>query len=223
MSSDNPKKRLYRQFAAVARAFGHEHRLELLEQIAQGDRTVETLADRTGLSAANASQHLQHLSRAGLVVARRHGKHVVYRLSEGPVITTLASLREIAERNLAEVREVIRAYYAELDSMEPVARGELARRLKDGTVTLLDVRPADEYRLGHLPGALNIPLAALDDRLPDIPNDREIVAYCRGPFCVLSFKAVAALRTRGYRARRLEDGLPEWKEAGMTIESGPAE
>ncbi|MCR4283670.1 MAG: rhodanese-like domain-containing protein, partial [Bauldia sp.] len=136
---------------------------------------------------------------------------------------TLASLRAIAERNLAEVREVIRTYYAELDSMEPVARGELARRLKDGTVTLLDVRPADEYRLGHLPGALNIPLAALDDRLPDIPNDREIVAYCRGPFCVLSFKAVAALRTRGYRARRLEDGLPEWKEAGMTIESGPAE
>jgi ArsR family transcriptional regulator len=217
--TENPKRRLYANFAAVARALGHPHRLELLEQLAQGERAVEALARRTGLSVANASQHLQHLRRGGLVTARREGKSIVYRLADGPVVEALAALRGIAEQNLAEVREVVRAYFTALDSMEPVSRQELLGRLRDGTATLLDVRPEDEYRLGHLPGAVNIALGALGDRMHELPKDREIVAYCRGPYCVLSFEAVGMLRDRGYRVRRLQDGFPEWKAAGLEVEA----
>ena len=217
-TSDNPKRRVYAAFAAVARALGHEHRLELLEQLAQGERSVETLARRTGLSGANASQHLQHLRRGGLVSARREGKNVLYRLSEGPVVDALSALRTIAEQNIAEVRDVIRSYFDNLDSMEPISRKELMKRLRDGTATLLDVRPEDEYRLGHLPGAVNIELSAIRDRMADLPKDREIVAYCRGPYCVLSFEAVSLLRKSGYNVRRLEDGFPEWKAAGLAVE-----
>ena len=217
-TSDNPKRRVYAAFAAVARALGHEHRLELLEQLAQGERSVETLARRTGLSGANASQHLQHLRRGGLVSARREGKNVLYRLSEGPVVDALSALRTIAEQNIAEVRDVIRSYFDNLDSMEPISRKELMKRLRDGTATLLDVRPEDEYRLGHLPGAVNIAMSAIRDRMADLPKDREIVAYCRGPYCVLSFEAVSLLRKSGYNVRRLEDGFPEWKAAGLAVE-----
>jgi rhodanese-related sulfurtransferase len=218
-TTENPKRRLYASFAAVARALGHPHRLELLEQLAQGERAVEALARRTGLSVANASQHLQHLRRGGLVAARREGKSIVYRVADGPVVEALAALRGIAEQNLAEVREVVRAYFTALDSMEPVSRQELLGRLRDGTATLLDVRPEDEYRLGHLPGAVNIALGALGDRMHELPKDREIVAYCRGPYCVLSFEAVGMLRDRGYRVRRLQDGFPEWKAAGLEVEA----
>jgi ArsR family transcriptional regulator len=219
VSSANPKQALFVQFAAVAKALAHEHRLELIEHIGQGERSVERLAALSGLSIANASQHLQQLRRAGLVASRRDGKHVLYRLADDAVVTLLAALRSIAERTLGEVEKVVGGYFRKRDKMEPVSRKELVRRLKDGAVTLLDVRPEDEFALGHLPGAINIPLKELEQRLAELPKRREVVAYCRGPYCVLSFEAVAALRRRGFKVRRLEDGLPEWRAAGLPIEA----
>ncbi len=215
--SSSPKQALYAEFARVARALGHRHRLELLEQVAQGERNVETLAARVGLSIANASQHLQQLRRAGLVTSRRQGKFVLYRLADETALGLLSTLRQVAERNIAEVDRIVRNYFDDLDSMEPVSRETLHERLRDGTVTVVDVRPADEFALGHLPEALNIPLGELETRLAELDPAQEIVAYCRGAYCVFSFEAVAALRARGYRARRLEDGLPEWKAAGLPV------
>jgi ArsR family transcriptional regulator len=218
MSSDNPKRALFAGFAEVAKALGHGHRLEILELLAQGERSVEALAERVGLSIANASQHLRLMRRAGLLASRRDGKRILYRLSEPSVLDLTAALRRVAERNLAEVREVIGGYFRERDALEPVSRKELARRLTDGLATVLDVRPEDEYAAGHLPKAINIPLSELARRLREIPKSREIVAYCRGPYCVLAFEAVALLRERGFKVRRLEDGYPEWKAAGLPVE-----
>lgn len=218
MSSESPKQALFAQFAAVAKAVAHPHRLELLEQLAQGERSVEVLADRIRVSIANASQHLQHMRRAGLIAARREGKFVFYRLAESTVLDLLASVRRIAERNSAEVDRVVRSYFQNRDSLEPVSRTELMERLKAGIVTVLDVRPVDEFALGHLPGALNIPLGELKKRLADLDPRQEIVAYCRGPYCVLSYEAVAVLRARGFKVRRLEDGLPEWRAAGLPVD-----
>ncbi|MFH1344011.1 MAG: metalloregulator ArsR/SmtB family transcription factor [Pseudomonadota bacterium] len=219
--SIGPKQALYSEFATVARALGSQHRLEILEHLAQGERGVEALAQRVGLSVANASQHLQQLRRAALVASRRDGKFVLYRIADDGVLGLLAALSGIAERNLAEVDRIRRDYFDDRDSMEPVSREELLQRTRDGLITVLDVRPADEFDAGHLPGAVNIPLGKLEERLADLDPDREIVAYCRGPWCVLSFEAVAALRARGFKVRRLEDGLPEWRAAGLPIE-GPA-
>ena len=220
MSSESPKQALFAQFAAVAKAVAHPHRLELLEQLAQGERSVEVIADRTRMSIANASQHLQHMRRAGLVATRRDGKFVFYRLTDDTVLDLLASLRLIAERNIAEVERVVRSYFHNRDSLEPVSRKELVDRLKAGLVIVLDLRPEDEFALGHLPGALNIPLSELERRLADFDPSQEIIAYCRGPYCVLSYEAVAVLRARGFKVRRLEDGLPEWRAAGLPIETG---
>lgn len=220
MSRQSPKQALFAAFAAVAKAAAHPHRLEILEQIGQGERSVEVLSDRTRISVANTSQHLQHLRRAGLVVTRRDGKFVLYRLADDSVLGLLASLRRIAERRSAEVACVVRAYFADRDGLEAVSRRELLARLKAGDVTVLDVRPADEFALGHLPSALNIPLAQLKRRLASFDPKREIVAYCRGPYCVLSYEAVAMLRARGFKVRRLEDGLPEWRAAGLPVEEG---
>jgi rhodanese-related sulfurtransferase/DNA-binding transcriptional ArsR family regulator len=222
MSSEGPKQVLFAQFALVAKAAGHPLRLELLEQLAQGDRSVEVLADRTRMPLANASQHLQHLRRAGLVTARREGKFVFYRLAEDSVLDFLASLRRIAERHLADVDRVVRDYFACRDSLEPVARRELLARLKAGETTVLDVRPEDEFALGHLQGAINIPLGKLKKRLAELDPDKEIVAYCRGPYCVLSYEAVAMLRSHGFSVRRLEDGFPEWRAEGLPVETGLA-
>jgi rhodanese-related sulfurtransferase/predicted transcriptional regulator len=222
MSSNNPKRDLYVQFAAVAKAIANEHRLELLELIAQGERSVEVLADRSGLSIANASQHLQHLRRAGLVKARREAKFVLYRLADDAVLTMLAAMHRVAERNIGEVERILRSYFHERDDLEPVSRAELARRMKQGLITVLDVRPQDEFSLGHLPGAHNVPLSHLKRQLSKLDRKTEIVAYCRGPYCVLSFEAVAQLRKLGFKARRLEDGLPEWKAAGLPVETGAA-
>ncbi len=219
MSSESPKRALVSQFAAVAKALGHAHRLELLEFIAQGERSVESVAAVAGLKIGNASQHLQHLRRAGLLTARRDGKHVFYGLSDDSVLDALAALRRVAERNVAAAQRVIDGYFRERDSLEPVSRNELLDRMRDGFVTLLDVRPEDEFAAGHLPGALNIPLRRLERRLASLPPDQEVIAYCRGPYCVLSFEAVAALRQRGFNARRLEDGYPEWRAAGLPVES----
>ncbi len=217
MSRQGPKQELFAQFARVAKAFGHPHRLELLEQLSQGERNVEVLAERTALSVANASQHLQHLLRAGLIGNRREGKFIYYRLADDAVVDVLAGLRQVAERNLAEVQRVVRSYFDERDSMEAISRKELQKRIREGGVTVLDVRPPDEFALGHIPGAVNIPLRELKARLSELNKAQEIVAYCRGPYCVLSFEAVAALRKKGYIARRLEDGLPEWRAEGLLV------
>src|SRR5258708_29448342 len=192
----SPKTEIFEQFAELARVLGHGNRLELLEHAAQGERSVERLAKLTGLSLANASQHLQVLRRAGFVRSRRDGKRILYRLGDGPVIELLGALRRYAEHSRAEVRGIVAAYFNKRDSLEPVSREALLERLDDGSVLLLDVRPEDEFALGHLPGALNIPFADLERRLDELPKDAQIVAYCRGPYCVLSFEAVLAVRAK---------------------------
>jgi rhodanese-related sulfurtransferase len=222
MTTPGPKQVLFEQFAMVAKTLGHAHRLELIEQLAQGERSVEILAHRTSLSVANASQHLQHLRRAGLIASRRDGKFVLYRLADEGVIDVLAALRRIAERNVAEVARVVRSYFDRRDALEPVSRDELMRRLRAGSVTVLDVRPPDEFALGHIPGAVNVPLSALAQHLSALRRSREIIAYCRGTYCVLSFEAVALLREKGFKVRRLEDGMPEWRAAGLPVVEGSA-
>ena len=214
-----PKRRLFVQFAAVSRALGHEHRLELLEALAQSERSVEALASRAGQSIANTSQHLQQLRRAGLVDTRREGKHVIYRLKNDAVLALIAALQQVAERNLAEVQQIVAAYFTSRDSLDAISRQDLLHRLAEGDVVVLDVRPEDEFAAGHVPGAINVPVAALSQEMASLPRDKEIVAYCRGPYCVLSFDAIEALRARGFRARRLEDGFPEWRAAGLGIEA----
>ena len=218
MSSLGPKQRVFVGLAEIAQALGHSHRLELLEHLGQGERSVEDLAARSGLTVANTSRHLQLLRRAALVEGRREGKRVFYRLSdEDAVVSLLQALSRVGERNSAEIARVMASYFRARDEFEPVSRKELLERLRCGTATVLDVRPEDEFRQGHVPGALNIPLSQLERRLAELPVDREVVAYCRGPWCVLSFEAVAVLRQRGYQVRRLEDGFPEWKVAGLPV------
>lgn len=220
MSTAGPKQAIYSSLAEVAQAIGHAHRLELLEHLAQGQRSVEELAARSGLTFANTSRHLQILRRARLVETERRGKHILYSLTgETEVVALLKALGCVGERNLAEVRQMMTDYFDARDALAPVTRDELMASLRDGMVTLLDVRPEDEFALGHLPGALNMPLGELERRLSELPKDHEIVAYCRGPYCLLSFEAVASLRAKGYRVRRLEDGFPEWKAAGLEIEA----
>ena len=222
MSTQSPKRVLFGQFAAIAKCLSHPHRLELLEQLAQGERSVEVLAKKVGLSTANASQHLRGMLHSGLVTSTREGKFVVYKLADDAVLDVLSSLRKIAEQNSADVENLVRDYFDDLDALEPVTREELMRRARRGRVMVLDVRPEDEFSLGHLPGAVNVPLRELQSRLSQFKRSREIVAYCRGPYCVLSYEAVAVLRRRGFKARRLEDGLPEWRAAGLPVVTGSA-
>jgi rhodanese-related sulfurtransferase/DNA-binding transcriptional ArsR family regulator len=218
--NQNPKREIFEQFALVAKTLGHADRLDILEHLGQGERSVDALAQRIGLSIANTSQHLQQLRRAGLVASRRDGKFVLYRLGDDAVVGLLDSLRQVAERSLAEVDRIVRGYFMERDTMEPVSRDELLERTRQGLVTVLDVRPADEFAVSHLPGAVNIPMSELEERLAELDPAYEIVAYCRGPYCVLSFEAVTALRAKGFKVRRLQDGLPEWKAAGLPLEAG---
>lgn len=222
MSSTNPKRSLYAQFAGVAKAMAHAHRIELLELIAQGEGSVESLAERSGLTIANASQHLQQLRRAGLVATRREQKFVFYRLADPVVLKALACLRQLGERNVAEVARIVRNYFNERDALEPVTRIELIERVKKGLVTVLDVRPAEEFRQGHVPGAQNVPLNHLKRVLARLDRNSEVIAYCRGPYCVLAFEAVAQLRAAGFKARRLQDGFPEWRAAGLPIQTETA-
>jgi rhodanese-related sulfurtransferase/predicted transcriptional regulator len=220
VSSTGPKQAIYESLAEVAQALGHAHRLELLEHLAQGERSVEELSARARLTFANTSRHLQILRRARLVETERRGKHVLYSLAgDAEVVALMQALGRVGERNVAEVDRVMADYFRARDALEPVSREDLVSRLHDGLVTVLDVRPEDEFAVGHLPGALNIPLAELERRLEELPADREVIAYCRGPYCVLSFEAVSALRARGYLVHRLEDGYPEWKAAGLPIEA----
>lgn len=220
VSGVGPKEAVYSSLAEISQAIGHPHRLALLEHLGQGARAVETLADITGLSFANTSRHLQILRRAQLVDAQRNGKHVIYSVSgHESVVSLLKALGCVGERNRSEVRQIMTDYFFARDSLAPVSRDELTLKLKDGVVTILDVRPEDEYNLGHLPGALNIPFDQLEQHLGALHKNTEIVAYCRGPYCVMSFEAVAVLRKNGFRIRRLEDGFPEWKAAGLAVET----
>lgn len=212
------KKTLFGQFARIGRALGSAHRLELLELLAQGERSVEALGAVVNLPIANVSQHLQYLRRAGLVATRKQGQRVYYRLAHPAAADLVSALGRIAETQVADVRKLIHGYLDARDDLEPVTRVDLRRRLRAGEVTLIDVRPPEEYAAGHLPSAINVPLKELTIRLDSLPRKQEIVAYCRGPYCVLAFEAVARLRRRGLKARRLEDGYPEWVGAGLPVE-----
>lgn len=215
------QQQLLDTLAQVGRALGNGHRLALLERLAQGEAPVETLAATAGLTLGNASQHLQQLRRAGLVTAARSGKQMIYRLTDERIVTLMGLMREVAESNLAEMERLVSRLFAGDDAdgaLEAVSREALLEGLERGRVALLDVRPEDEFAAGHLPEAINIPLSQLEAMLERLPRDREIVAYCRGPYCALSHEAVQRLRQLGYVVRRFEEGYPEWKAAGLPVE-----
>src|SRR5215211_2216954 len=218
MGNRAAKQALFDEFARVGKVLASGRRIELLDVLANGERTVEGLARQSGLSVANASQHLQVLRQAGLVATRREGTSIHYRLAAPEVFELWRSLRTLAGARLVEVERLAAAYLGARDELEPVTRQELARRLEDGErLVVLDVRPAAEYAAGHLPGAVSIPVGELRRRLAEVPADREVVAYCRGPYCAFAHEAVAVLREEGFSARRLEDGLPEWQAAGLAV------
>lgn len=220
--STSPKLALLEEFATVARALGNPHRLMILEQLAQSERGVDALAGKTGLSIANCSQHLQALRRAGLAVSRREGKTVIYRLTDDRTLTLMGLLGQVAARNIAEVERILRGLSDGAEPIEAVSRAELDARLRDGTVTVIDVRPADEYAEAHLSGAKNVPISALPDFLSRLDPAREVVAYCRGPYCIYAWQAAAMLRKGGFNARRLDGGLPEWRADGRAVSQGAA-
>jgi len=214
----NFKTALFAQFAQVAKAMSSFNRLIIIEFLAQREHSVEDLANMMEISVANTSHHLQQLRHAGLVASRKEGQHVFYRLSGGDVVELMTSLRSVAERHSAEVDQLVNTYLTRKDNMEPISRDKLMERVKEGSVTVLDVRPPGEYAAGHLPGAINIPLAHLKKHLAEFDPGQEIIAYCRGPYCVLAFEAVNLLRRKGLKARRLEDGYPEWRQSGLSVE-----
>lgn len=213
------KKAVFARLAEIAQGIAHPHRIELLEHLAQGTRTVEELAALTGLAFANTSRHLKVLRQSHLVIAQRRERNVFYSLSgEAEVVGLLGAVAAVGERNDAEVRHIVEDYFHSPDTLDAVTREQLLAKIKDGTVTVLDVRPEDEFLLGHIPGALSMPVERLTERLAELPKDREIVAYCRGPYCVFSFEAEAILRQQGFGVHRLEEGFPQWKAAGLPVE-----
>ncbi|MBC8211238.1 MAG: metalloregulator ArsR/SmtB family transcription factor [Gammaproteobacteria bacterium] len=212
------KHDLFNQFARVGKALSNGNRLELLEFLAQGERSVEALAKVSGLSVGNTSQHLKQLRQAGLVASRKEGLNVHYRLSGDDIIQLLDVMRQVAERNITDIQHLVNSFLSVKDDLEPILRDELLQRVKDDLVSVIDVRPAEEYAAGHVPGAINVPLNKLESYLDQLGTGQEIVAYCRGPHCVLAFEAVARARIKGVRARRLQDGFPEWKLAGLPVE-----
>ena len=219
MSSSPIKHQLFVQFARVGKTLSNPHRLALLEFLAQGERSVDALARVSGLSIANASQHLQQLRQAGLVTTRKAGQFVHYQLAGGEVVVLLEALRRVAELHLAEVERLVKTHLASKDDLEPIPADELLKRMKQKRVTVIDVRPPEEYAAGHVAGALNIPVEELEKHWKELPASREIVAYCRGPYCVLAYEAVVKLRRKGLKARRMEKGFPEWRQAGLPVES----
>jgi len=212
------KDALFAGLAGVAKALGNGRRAELVDVLGQGERSVEALAGELGQSVANASQHLQVLLRHGLVRTRRDGNRVYYALASPRVSALWASVREVASEHVAELDELAAAYLGDRSTLDVVTRDELTQRLRAGDIVVLDVRPEPEYRAGHVSGALSLPAAELHRRLREVPKDRDVVAYCRGPYCVYADDAVRTLRRRGYRAARLEDGYPEWATAGLPVE-----
>lgn len=222
MTTINPKQRLYAQLARIAKALASAQRLELIELLAQGERSVDALAGLMGLPIANTSHHLQVLRRAGLVIGQRDGLFVRYRLSDQGVFDLYRLLARVGRERLTEMDAIIQRYLEGRDGLEPVGRSELARRVREGAVVVLDVRPAEEYAAGHIPGAMSLPIESLDAGLRGLPRDKPIVAYCRGPYCVMAFEAVRRLRRHGRDARRLEEGFPEWRAAGLPVAVGAA-
>ena len=214
------KTAIYEQIARIGQATGSPNRLELLDLLSQGARTVEALAHQTGQSVATTSHHLQVLRRARLVEAEKAGLYVTYRLADPDVGEFFLELRRLAESRLAEVQHVTRQYLEARGALEPVDNDELVRRVRDGEVTLIDVRPREEYVAGHIPGAISVPLADLPKRIGELRKRRDIVAYCRGPYCVMALDAVDVLRRKGFRAHRLEQGVPEWRAQGWRVEAG---
>jgi len=218
MSTHTLKHSLYQSLAKVAQALASGNRLQLLEFIAQGERSVEEVAAMADLSVANTSQHLQALRQAGLVVPRKVGQRVFYSIAGSEVVQLYSALRRAGEVRVAEVERLVRDFIGHRDALEPIPADELLERLMKGMVTVLDVRPVEEFDAGHLPGAINIPIDKLEKSFAKLPKKREVVAYCRGPYCLMSFEAVQKLRARGLKARRLAEGFPEWKAAGLPVE-----
>ena len=219
-ASPNFKKAIYEQLARIGKAVASPPRLELLDLLCQGPRTVEALAKEAGLTVANASQHLQVLRSARLVEAEKQGLYVTYRLADVAVCEFFQKLRTLAELRLAEVESIVRQLREGPERLEPVEKKALLRRVRRGEVVVLDVRPPEEYRAGHIPGALSVPLKQLRSHLSKLPRNQDIVAYCRGPYCVLAAEAVELLRAKGFRALRLEDGIPEWRAHGLPVAIG---
>jgi rhodanese-related sulfurtransferase/DNA-binding transcriptional ArsR family regulator len=213
------KDRLYEELGRIAKAIDSPRRLELIDLLAQGERSVEDLASEAALSIANTSQHLQVLRRARLVETRKQGLRVYYRLGHPEVYDVARAVRGLAKARLAELNQLVQTYLESRDELEPVPREELLRRVRAGRAVVIDVRPREEYRAGHIPGALSIPLEELETRLGELPARKEVVAYCRGPYCVMAYEAVARLRARGRRARRLTDGFPEWRASGLPVQA----
>jgi DNA-binding transcriptional ArsR family regulator/rhodanese-related sulfurtransferase len=212
------KNRLYGQFARIGKALSSPHRLELLELLAQGERTVESLADEIGVSLANASQHLQTLKQASLVETRKDGLHVYYRLSDPAVFDLSNAIHTVAERRLGDLDRLVKAYFGDRGGAEPIGMADLLKRARSRAVVILDTRPTREYLAGHIAGALSVPIDELQQRLREFPKSREYVAYCRGPYCVYADRAVEMLRAKGRRARRMLEGFPEWKAAGFPVD-----
>jgi len=213
------KDRLYEELGRIAKGIDSPRRLELIDLLAQGERSVEDLASEAALSIANTSQHLQVLRRARLVETRKQGLRVYYRLGHPEVYDVARAVRGLAKARLAELNQLVQTYLESRDKLEPVPREELLRRVRAGRAVVIDVRPLAEYRAGHIPGALSIPLEELETRLGELPARKEVVAYCRGPYCVMAYEAVARLRARGRRARRLTDGFPEWRASGLPVQA----
>jgi rhodanese-related sulfurtransferase/DNA-binding transcriptional ArsR family regulator len=220
MSSRSPKRDLFTQLARIGTALSSGIRLEFLELLAQGERSVDDLSRLTGTAVANTSQHLQKLRQAGLIVGRKQGQFVFYRVAGDKVMGLLAALAGVGEAHDAEIERIVRLYFLSKDDFEPVPAAELLDRARRGLVTVLDVRPPEEFAAGHVPGAVNIPIHELEKRFRELPKRKEIIAYCRGPFCLMSYEAVQLLRKRGMKARRLQDGMPEWRVAGLPVEAG---
>lgn len=217
---DTAKQGLFEQFARIGKAVSSPARLQLLDLLGQGEKPVETLARQSSLSVTNTSNHLKELRTSGLVATRRDGLYVYYRLADPAVHDFLRRLQEIARRRLAEVREIVQNTFEASDALEPVGTDELLERMRSDDVLVLDVRPEDEYASGHIPGAISVPIGELERRLSELPPDKEIVAYCRGPYCVLALRAMEVLRARGLRVRRLEDGVPDWRARGLDVAAG---
>lgn len=213
------KDRLYGQYARIGKALGNPVRLEMLELLAQGERTVESLTKELGLSTANTSQHLQVLRGADLVESRRAGLFIHYRLADDSIISLSTAIRTVAERRLADLERLVRAEFKDRTEAEAVSLSELLDRGRRSDVVILDTRPSNEYRAGHIPGALSVPVDELQKRLRQLPKGKEFVAYCRGPYCVYADRALEILKASGRRARRLKQGFPEWKSAGFPVES----
>jgi rhodanese-related sulfurtransferase len=220
MSKNPVKTELYEHFARIGKALSNSNRLELLDLLAQCERPVEGLAEQVHLSIANTSQHLQVLREVHLVKARKEGSRVFYQLADASVLSLIREMQTLARRQLAEVDRTVRLYYENPAQLEPVDAGELLKRMEEGEVLVLDVRPALEYQAGHIPNSISIPITELEGRLAELPKDKEIVAYCRGPYCLYAPEAVELLSKSGRKARRLTIGLPDWRAEGLAVSTG---